>query len=115
MATSQHFVDWICRDELVPKYLLLVFRGPMQNEFERLTMGATLRTIGMPDVNSFRVPLPPVSEQQAIVAFVDDEKSKIDALIAKVHHHIDKLREYRTALISAAVTGKIDMRGETTP
>jgi hypothetical protein len=41
--------------------------------------------------------------------------SKLDALISKVREAIDRLREYRTALISAAVTGKIDVRGEVEP
>jgi type I restriction enzyme S subunit len=112
MATSQHFVNWICREELVPQYLLLVFREPTQQEFLRLTMGATLRTIGMPDVNSFQIPLPPVPEQHAIVSRVHRETARIDALIAKIRQHIEKLREYRTALISAAVTGKMDVREE---
>ncbi len=113
MATSQHFVDWICGKDLVPEYLLQVFRGPMQQELQRLTMGATLRTIGMSDVNSFCAPLPPVEEQHSIVAHLDRETTRIDALIAKVREAIEKLKEYRTALISAAVTGKIDVRGET--
>jgi type I restriction enzyme, S subunit len=56
------------------------------------------------------VPLPPLPEQQAIAAFLDQETRKIDALIAKVETVIAKLKEYRTALISAAVTGKIDVR-----
>jgi len=115
MATSQHFVDWICHEELLPKYLLLVFRGPMQQEFERLTMGATLRTIGMPDVNSFCVPLPPISDQKEIVLYIEDETTKIDALISRIREGIEKLKEYSTALISAAVTGKIDVRGEIVP
>jgi len=111
MATSQHFANWICSDALVPEYLLNVFRGPMQQEFESLTMGSTLRTIGMPDVNTFRAPLPPVTEQHAIVHFIKNETAKLDALIAKIRASIGKLREYRAALISAAVTGKIDLRG----
>ncbi len=110
MATSQHFVDWICHEELLPKYLLLVFRSPMQQEFERLTMGATIRTIGMPDINGFCVPIPPISEQKQIVLYVDRETTKIDALISRIRKGIEKLREYSTALISAAVTGKIDVR-----
>jgi hypothetical protein len=43
---------------------------------------------------------------------LDRETAKIDALIAKVRDAIDRLKEFRTALISAAVTGKIDVRGE---
>ncbi len=112
MATSQHFVDWICHEELSPKYLLLVFRGPMQQEFERLTMGATIRTIGMPDVNGFCVPIPPITEQEQIVLHIDSETTKIDTLISRIRECIEKLKEYSAALISAAVTGKIDVREE---
>jgi type I restriction enzyme S subunit len=58
------------------------------------------------------VGIPPIHEQEAISDFLDRETSKIDALIAKVTKAIEKLKEYRTALISAAVTGKIDVRRE---
>ena len=54
--------------------------------------------------------VPPVEEQTATIAFVAREKARIDALIAKVRQAIDHLKEFRTALISAAVTGKIDVR-----
>ena len=45
-----------------------------------------------------------------IVAYLDDETTKIDTLIAKAEQAIALLREHRTSLISAAVTGKIDVR-----
>ena len=56
------------------------------------------------------IPVPPVAEQHAIATFLDHETTKIDAMIAKVNEAIERLNEYRTALISAAVTGKIDVR-----
>jgi type I restriction enzyme, S subunit len=56
------------------------------------------------------LPQPPEREQRAIAAFLDRETVRIDALIAKVREAIDRLKELRTALISAAVTGKIDVR-----
>jgi type I restriction enzyme S subunit len=55
---------------------------------------------------------PGLVEQRTIAAYLDRETSKIDALIAKIQQAIERLREYRTALISAAVTGKIDVRRE---
>jgi restriction endonuclease S subunit len=55
---------------------------------------------------------PPKIEQHAIVTFLDRETAKIDALIAKIREAIERLKELRTALISAAVTGKIDVREE---
>jgi type I restriction enzyme S subunit len=55
---------------------------------------------------------PPHLEQQEIATFLDKETSKIDALITKIREGIDRLKEYRTALIAAAVTGKIDVRQE---
>jgi len=56
------------------------------------------------------VSLPPSAEQHQIAAFLDDEATKIDTFVARVHQAIDRLKEFRTALISATVTGKIDVR-----
>ncbi len=53
---------------------------------------------------------PPLAEQQAIARYLDDKTSKIDTLITKSTKAIDLLKEKRTALISAVVTGKIDIR-----
>lgn len=63
-------------------------------------------------VKEFRLGFPPLPEQQAIAAFLDRETSKIDALVSKVETAIERLKEYRTSLISSAVTGKIDVRDE---
>ena len=109
MAVSQHFIAWICNESILPEYLLRVFDA-MQGELVRLTMGATLRTIGMPDVRTLTTPIPPVPEQERIVAFVRSETAAIDGLIAKARQAIERFEELRTALISAAVTGKIDVR-----
>ena len=56
--------------------------------------------------------VPPVEEQSATIAFVAREKARVDALIAKIRQAIHHLKEFRTALISAAVTGRIDVREE---
>ena len=56
--------------------------------------------------------LPPLSEQQSIAVFLGSEIPKLDALIVKVREAIENLKEFRAALISAAVTGRIDVREE---
>ena len=56
--------------------------------------------------------VPPEPEQRAVAAFLDRETAQIDALVAKVRDAIARLKELRTALVSAAVTGKIDVREE---
>jgi hypothetical protein len=61
-------------------------------------------------VIDFKISIPPHPEQQTIAAFLDRETAKIDALVAKKERLIELLQEKRTALISAAVTGKIDVR-----
>jgi type I restriction enzyme S subunit len=62
------------------------------------------------DIRKFVVLIPPLSEQQAVADYLDHETAKIDGLISKIGQGIEKLKEYSTALISAAVTGKIDVR-----
>jgi len=58
----------------------------------------------------YRFPRPPLPEQTAIADFLDRETANIDKLVARVETAIERLREYRTALITAAVTGKIDLK-----
>lgn len=58
------------------------------------------------------VPFISCEEQKKIIDFLDRETAKIDSLIQKEKQIIEKIKEYRTALISAAVTGKIDVKGE---
>ena len=113
MATTQDFVNWTCGPTLQPTYLLYVFRA-MRPELRRLTMGSTHQTIYMPDVARFSTPVPPLLEQDRIVGFIRKETTAIDTLLTKIGQAIDLLNELRTALISAAVTGKIDVRQATT-
>lgn len=74
------------------------------------SVGATMENLNTQILGRIRVPVPSVLEQNDIAVFLDHETAKLDALITKVREGIEKLKEYRTALISAAVTGKIDVR-----
>jgi type I restriction enzyme S subunit len=62
------------------------------------------------DIHPTATAVPPPPEQVAITAYLDAETAKIDMLVSKVEGAIERLGEYRTALITVAVTGKIDVR-----
>jgi type I restriction enzyme S subunit len=55
--------------------------------------------------------VPPLKEQIAIADFLDRKTSMVDTMVSKIEGAIERIQEYRTALITAAVTGKIDVRG----
>jgi type I restriction enzyme, S subunit len=74
-------------------------------------LGATIRGINIRDLKRVSLPVPPRQEQEGIAAFLYTKTAQIDVLVAKVRNAIERLKELRTSLISAAVTGKIDIRG----
>ena len=64
------------------------------------------------EFKSISIALAPREEQITIATFLDTETTKFDTLTAEANHAIELLQERRSALISAAVTGKIDVRGQ---
>jgi type I restriction enzyme S subunit len=62
-----------------------------------------------------RVPLPPAEEQAQIASHIDALLERSDALVDRTSNSIALLREHRAALITAAVTGQIDVRPQATP
>ena len=73
--------------------------------------GSTKAAITCGDIRGYPLPLPPFDEQEEICQFIDKKSWLIDGLIASANENVDLLQERRSALISAAVTGKIDVRG----
>lgn len=108
MATSQDFWNWVPTRELLSEYLWFQFQA-MKPEFDRLMTGSTHRTIYQADAASFTIIVPPVSEQREIVERLDRVTRYIDEAIVIARRGIELARERRAALISAAVTGKIDV------
>ena len=77
------------------------------------TQGIGVPDLGLGEIGRFPVPLPPMSEQEQIAVYLDEQAHKFDTLTAEAQRAIDLLQERRTALISAAVTGQIDVRENT--
>jgi type I restriction enzyme S subunit len=92
------------------RYVAYTLSATARGECGYLANGATRDRLNLSLASSRVVPIPPLSEQTSIVALLDRATSRIDAVIARTEHSVELLREHRTALITAAVTGKIDLR-----
>ena len=77
--------------------------------------GSTKGALTCEQLSQFRIPLPPVEEQAAIVQTYTDQSRAVEGLLAHVNEHISLLREYRSSLISAAVTGQLDVGAHQEP
>ena len=95
---SSHFLDYLCGSNPVREQVLSYVRGA---GLPRLSITNLLKIVGV---------FPPLSEQQQITNYLARETAEIDAAIADAKEAIELSKERRAALISAAVTGKIDVR-----
>jgi type I restriction enzyme S subunit len=111
MATIQDFVNWVCTDAF-GRLFSSTSSAQCGPSLIGWSWGSTHQTIYMPDVGGLVCPIPPLDEQDGIVQCIRSETAKIDRLTVNVRAAIERLREYRAALVSAAVTGKIDVRGD---
>jgi type I restriction enzyme, S subunit len=111
MATSQDYVTWMCGHLLEPRFLLLCLRAMRGDLLGRLAQGSTHKTIYFPDIETIRIPLPPLDEQRHIVNQTWRQLKIIDTAVQPITQQIDLLDEHRQALITAAVTGELDVRG----
>ncbi|UPT97679.1 restriction endonuclease subunit S [Bradyrhizobium barranii subsp. apii] len=80
-------------------------------QFERLAKGATFKEITLEMLRKFQILRPPVEEQRRLIDFLASKVAELDRLILEAENAIALLQERRNALIGAAVTGEIDVRG----
>jgi type I restriction enzyme S subunit len=109
MATSQDFATWTCSAVLLPRWLLFCLRAMRSDLLGRLAMGSTHRTIYFPDIESIRIPLPPVTEQQKMLDLADEQLSVMGPLEKAIERQVKLLRERRQALLIEAVTGRMQV------
>jgi type I restriction enzyme S subunit len=93
-------------------YLFYVFNSALFEYQSGTFLTSTINQLTVGNLKDMTVPVPPGEEGVSIASVLDRESARVDTLIAKVRDAIDRLKELRTALISAAVTGKIDVREE---
>lgn len=91
-----------------PKYLSSVVRSNVfTDQVSFASKGMSYPAINSTDLGCLWMPIPPVSEQQAIITHLQEQTSKIDKAIGQRQEQIVKLKEYKQSLINEAVTGKI--------
>ena len=112
MVKADCFRFRLDRQRVLPRYAAFQLSATASAVAGCQATGATRMRMNLATSARRKIALPPPKEQRTIAAFLDRETAKIDALISKIRQAIDHLKEFRTALISATVTGKIDVREE---
>lgn len=99
-------------EDLSSDYFQALLLSPVVVEqLANLMVGSTFKRVNVEEIRNLIVPMPPGDDQAAIAEFIEREADAFDALLHASQHVIDLLKERRTALIAAAVTGQIDVRG----
>jgi type I restriction enzyme S subunit len=110
-AIGQETVLLRRKTDVHPAFLRYALVGAeARHAIDRAMIGSTFRRINVSAIRSLPVPAPPIDEQQRIAACLDQQTAKIDTLIEETERFIEFARERRAALITAAVTGQIDVR-----
>ncbi|MDT6984488.1 restriction endonuclease subunit S [Streptomyces lusitanus] len=81
-----------------------------QDQLKEGAAGGAKMQLALDDIRGLRVPVAPINEQRNIAASLDEQTAKIDTLIEETERFIELSKERRSALITAAVTGQIDVR-----
>ncbi len=113
IVSPAYLVLALDRDKLNPVFANYMFRArPYVEKFmlASMSVGDIQRQIKWPHLRIIPVVVPDIVEQKNLAEKLEAEGARIDGLIIKTQHSIDLLREKRAALITAAVTGKIDVR-----
>jgi type I restriction enzyme S subunit len=99
-----------------PEYFSFVLNSSSSRAyFEVEGWGSAQLNISVPILQYLPVPVPPAEEQANIIEYLRSRLVSLDDTIIRIRDGVARLQEYRTALISAAVTGQIDVRGEVSP
>jgi type I restriction enzyme S subunit len=106
MAVSQHFMAWQCGSQL-DNHFLYYWLQAKKSEFERIAIGNTIKTIGLPYFKQLKIPLPPLPEQKAIAQALSDA----DAAIAELDRLITKKRNIKQGTMQQLLTGKKRLPG----
>jgi len=109
MATSQDFVTWTCGPELRADFLLHTLRVMRPFLLGNLATGSTHKTIYFPDLMDLRVLMPSLDAQDYAVQSVQESAARRNDALRSLRRQAELLMEYKQSLITAAVTGELDV------
>ena len=102
-----------CIDEVSKEYIYYYLKSKtVQIYFDLELSGSTIKNLSLYAINKTPIAIPRLPEQIAIVKYIESSQNRINKILVKIEDEVELLEEYKTALISGVVTGKVDVRDE---
>lgn len=110
---DSHLIKLRMNTLMLPDYFVILIdqSNLVKTQFALQSKGSIMQGLNSTIIKGLLLPVPPISEQDDIMNYLNVQTSKIDTLVEKACRAIELMKERRTALIFATVTGKIDVRG----
>jgi type I restriction enzyme S subunit len=107
LCVSQHFIAWTCHKESLNNWFLYHYLQYTKREFERIAVGSTIKTIGLPYFKKYKIPIPPLPEQEAIAEVLECW----DAGIRSMEKKIELKRNIKKGLMQKLLSGQSRLAG----
>lgn len=108
MAVSQHFIVWTPKDNISYNWFLYNILQILKPEFERIAIGSTIKTIGLPYFKKLKITVPSFPEQQKIASFL----SAVDEKIQQFSRKKELLEQYKKGVMQQLFSGKLRFKDE---
>lgn len=108
MAVSQHFIVWSTKENVSSNWFLYNVLQILKPEFERIAIGNTIKTIGLPYFKKLKIMVPTFPEQQKIASFL----STIDEKIQQLSRKKELLEQYKKGVMQQLFSGKLRFKDE---
>jgi type I restriction enzyme S subunit len=106
MATSQDFVNWVCSEDLAPRFLMYLFLA-QGDQILKFSSGAVHQTIYFPEAKAFHICLPAIVDQHLIIGVLDAMREQAERLEALYQKKLVDLCEAKQSILKKAFSGEV--------